>query len=66
MTDLLRPAGMVDQQRHEHDGVDVSRMIDLKGIAKLPEFDGTDAEWPDWKFRFEALIGLMGLSDIMR
>ena len=48
------------------DGQDFSRLVDLKGLAKLPEFDGTDASWPDWKIRFEALIGLMGMESALK
>ena len=47
-------------------GPDFSRLVDLKGLAKLPDFDGAHSEWPDWKFRFEALVGLMGLETVMK
>ena len=48
------------------DSPDFSRLVDLKGLAKLPEFDGTDSTWPDWKFRFEAVIGLMGMESALK
>ena len=36
------------------------RMVDLRGIAKPSPFTGVEKDWSEWRFRFEALLGLLG------
>eukprot|EP00972_Heterocapsa_arctica_P044506 6570248-Heterocapsa_arctica.AAC.1 len=31
-----------------------SRLVDLKGVARPPEFTGEDPAWSEWRFRFES------------
>ncbi len=42
------------------------RLVDLKGLAKLPAFTGEDADYQEWKFRFMVVMGLMELDPQMR
>ena len=37
------------------------RMVDLMGIAKPSPFTGVEKDWSEWRFRFEALLGLLGM-----
>ncbi len=41
-------------------------LLDLKGLAKVPIFDSKDEMWEEWKFRFEAVMDLVGVGDVMR
>jgi hypothetical protein len=41
----------------------LSRLLDLKGLAKPVSFSGAEAEWADWKFRFLALRTLLGCAE---
>ena len=45
--------------------VDPFKMVDLKGLAKAEPFTGADQDWPEWRFRFEALCGMLGLEKLM-
>ena len=29
------------------------RLVNLKGVGKSPSFSGEEADWPEWRFRFE-------------
>ena len=39
----------------------ISKLVDLRGSAKLTPFSGAEADWPDWRFRTRALGPLLGL-----
>eukprot|EP00972_Heterocapsa_arctica_P075451 11129273-Heterocapsa_arctica.AAC.1 len=38
-----------------------SKLLNLREIAKPPTFDGQEKHWPDFRFKFEAVLALMGL-----
>ena len=38
------------------------KLVDLKGVAKPPCFDGVPATWSDFKFKFVAVAELLGLG----
>ena len=38
-----------------------ARILDVKGIGKLPTFDGTQSGLNDWRFRFEVRMSLLQL-----
>ena len=38
------------------------RLLDLKGTARPPTFDGKDVSWPDFKFKFEATAELLHMA----
>lgn len=42
-----------------------ARILDVKGIGKLPTFDGTQSGFNDWRFRFEVSMSLLQLKDGM-
>ena len=45
---------------------DVSaRLVDLRGIARPPTFSGKDEEWPEFRFRMEAIASLLGCEEIL-
>ena len=46
--------------------LDASRLVDLRGMVRPERFDGTDQGWLDWRFRFEAMLGLVGMSVELR
>lgn len=46
--------------------IEPSSLVDLRGLAKPSPFDGTEANWQDWRFRFEAMTELLGMEDLMR
>eukprot|EP00972_Heterocapsa_arctica_P008820 1294039-Heterocapsa_arctica.AAC.1 len=43
-----------------------SRLVDLKGVARPPEFNGEDSGWYEWKFRFQSVMSLLGILPAMR
>jgi len=42
-----------------------AKMVDLRNFAKPPTFDGSDASWHEWKFRFMNVMSLLGLSEAL-
>ena len=42
------------------------RLLDLKGTARPPTFDGRDVSWPDFKFKFEATAELLHMAVQLR
>ena len=45
--------------------LDVSRLVNLKDLAKPPSFSGKESEWKEWRFRFESVAALLGLEVLM-
>ena len=43
-----------------------SRLVDLKGVARPPMWDGRDATYSEWKYKFEATMSLLDLDEGMR
>ena len=41
---------------------ELSKLVDLRGVCKPPVFSGREAEWPEWRFRFEGLALLLGID----
>ncbi len=41
------------------------KLVDLKGVAKPPEFAGEDSAWYEWKFRFSSVMSLLGILPAM-
>ena len=39
-----------------------SRLVDLKGVAKPPTWDGREQAYQEWKFRFESVMALLDLE----
>ena len=58
---------MVDVEDKKKSGFgDVSaRLVDLRGIARPPTFSGKDEEWPEFRFRMEAIASLLGCEEIL-
>ena len=42
-----------------------SRLLDLKGVARPPAYDGKAAGWQEWKFRICSVCDLLGLGVLM-
>ena len=42
-----------------------ARLVDLKGVARPPTFNGSAAAWPTWKFRMQSVAALLGLRQRM-
>ena len=42
-----------------------TKLIDLRGIGRPPQFSGEDAAWPEFKFRMECLGSLLGMESVM-
>ena len=40
------------------------RLVDMRGVAKPPNFTGLESDWAEWKFRMEAILSLLGLDDL--
>ena len=50
----------------DSDGCEWGRkLVDLKGVAKPPEFAGEDSAWYEWKFRFSSVMSLLGILPAM-
>eukprot|EP00972_Heterocapsa_arctica_P079569 11725573-Heterocapsa_arctica.AAC.1 len=43
-----------------------AKLLDLKGVARPPLFDGKPQSYSDWRFRFLAVADLLDLADPMR
>ena len=43
-----------------------SKMINLKDLMKLLSFSGELSDWPEWKFRAEAIWTLLGLKEVLK
>eukprot|EP00972_Heterocapsa_arctica_P084593 12460766-Heterocapsa_arctica.AAC.1 len=41
-----------------------ARLVELWGVARPPTFTGKDAEWPEFRFRMEAIASLLGCEQI--
>eukprot|EP00972_Heterocapsa_arctica_P031142 4584391-Heterocapsa_arctica.AAC.1 len=41
-------------------------MLDLRGVAKPPLFDGRPLSYADWRFRFLAVADLIDLAELMK
>ena len=44
--------------------MNLMRLVDLRGLAKLTAFSGAEEDWPEWKFRMRSLAPLLGLQRI--
>ena len=53
----------VTEARHAADAA--SRLFDMKGVAKPPTFSGKEADWPDFRFKFEATCALLDVDEAM-
>ncbi len=42
------------------------RLVDLRGIAKPQIFSGLEKDWCEWKYRFDALLDLIGMGEVSR
>ena len=47
-------------------GVEAAKLVNLKDLAKPMPFDGSEANWRDWRFRFENVCTLLGFLDQMQ
>ena len=45
---------------------DPSKLLDIRGLGKPPNFTGEESQFVEWKFRFEISMSLMGLADNMK
>ena len=43
-----------------------SRLVDLRGIAQPPTFSGMPEDWGEFRFRFEAVAGLLNLDTMLQ
>ena len=43
-----------------------SRLVDLRGIARPPTFSGMPEDWGEFRFRFEAVAGLLNLDTMLQ
>ena len=43
-----------------------SRVLDLKGVARPPNFSGKESDFADWHFRFMSSMELFGCADYLR
>ena len=41
-------------------------MIDVKKLVHPTPFAGGDPEWPDWRFRFESFMRMLGVGELMQ
>ena len=41
------------------------RLVDLRGVGRLPAFSGEEADWPEWRFRVENCADLIDMGDAM-
>ena len=39
-----------------------AKIVDVKGLTRPPQFDGTSAKWNDFKFKMEAIASMVGLD----
>jgi hypothetical protein len=42
------------------------RLMDLRGVGKFPTFNGQDADWAEWRFRFQVGADMLDLGDHMQ
>eukprot|EP00972_Heterocapsa_arctica_P006234 916215-Heterocapsa_arctica.AAC.1 len=42
-----------------------SRLLDLRGVAPIPRFGGSEAEWEDFRFKFTTSMALLGLDTLL-
>ena len=42
-----------------------ARLTDLKGVGKVPHFNGNENAFPDWKWKFEIAMSLLNIKSIM-
>ena len=63
---MARP-GPDDPERRGSSVTDLAtKLLDLRGVGRFPEFSGKDTEWQDWKFKFQVCADMMGLGELMR
>ena len=42
------------------------KLVDLRGIAQPPSFNGEEKAWADWRFRFQTVAALLSLHEVMQ
>eukprot|EP00972_Heterocapsa_arctica_P035048 5161241-Heterocapsa_arctica.AAC.1 len=55
----------VEKKKSAFDDV-AARLIDLRGIARPPTFSDKDVEWPEFRFRMEAIACEEILADALK
>ena len=45
---------------------ELSSIVDTRVMEKIPIFDGSEANFAEWRFTFEATCGLLGLEEVLR
>eukprot|EP00972_Heterocapsa_arctica_P048194 7106411-Heterocapsa_arctica.AAC.1 len=43
-----------------------AKLLHLRDSAKPPQFSGADTAWPEFKFRFKAVMSLLGMGDLLK
>ena len=44
---------------------DPTRLVDLKSLVKPEKFSGMERDWKEWRYKFEAMMSLVGLQSGM-
>ena len=55
----VEACGSSDDARRTLDSI--ARVVDLKSMMKPSTFNSKPSDWPDYKFKMEALFGIMGI-----
>ena len=42
-----------------------SRLLDLRGVAPVPRFAGTEGEWEEFRLKLCTAMALLGMSDLI-
>ena len=64
MVNGVATPGPVEQESRGSNMTDIAtKLLDLRGVGRFPEFNGKDTEWQDWKFKFQVCADMVGLGE---
>ena len=51
--------------RREGYGELAAKLVDLRSVARPQAFSGRDKDWPEWRYKFESAVALLGMDTTM-
>ena len=43
-----------------------AKLVDMRGVAQPPPFTGDESAWQDWRFRFQTIMALLDMREVMQ
>ena len=59
----LRDAG---KEAEDFEKQSAAKLVDMRGVAQPPPFTGDESAWQDWRFRFQTIMALLDMREVMQ